>query len=171
MPQILLLCLILVVCQSFLGLMQVHYYQRFVKRMCREYHGRDDMTLYTDVSDGRLSRTIVLVVVDQANDIVDCRVLSGMSVFTRFKRDDELIGTNLADARSKEEWKSLTDAQKGGADGRKEKAPVVEFVLAKIYERNVLAKQRDAGEQDDAGLLEPACVVEDAEAGSAASGA
>ena len=150
---VLIFCLILVVFQSLMGLVQTRYYQKSVKEMFKEYQGRPDSKLYTEVSQGYLKRVIVMAVIDGDNKVVDCRTLSGLTVFARFKRNEEYIGMDIADARPKPPKGSK---RKGSRE--EEVPPVIEQQLAKMYQRR-LKEQEEAAEA--ASELEEAEVLEE----------
>lgn len=137
---LLIFCLLLVVFQSFMGLIQTRYYQRSVKEMFKQYKGLPDSKLYTEVSKGYLKRIIVMAIIDGDNKVVDCRTLSGLTVFARFKRNDEYIGMDISTARP--------TPPKSKRKGRREEEvpPVVEQLLAQMYQRK-LKEQEEAAEE------------------------
>jgi glucitol operon activator protein len=145
---LLLICLILVVIQSFMGLIQTKYYQKSVKEMFREYQGRPDSKLYTEVSKGYLKRIIVMAIIDGDNKVVDCRTLSGLTVFARFKRNDEYIGMDISTARPA--------PPKSKRKGRREEEvpPMVEQLLANMYQRKLSEQEGAAEEAMESGEIE-----------------
>jgi DNA-binding transcriptional regulator of glucitol operon len=138
---ILVVCLVFVALQSLFGVIQTKYYQRHVKELFKRYQGRPGSKLYTEVSDGILRRAIVVAVVDADNTVVDCHSLSGLTVFARFRSEDAYIGTDISEARPKPPKR-----QRGRRGGDEEVPPVVEQLLAKIYQRK-LAEEADASSQ------------------------
>ena len=60
--QILLIILfLLMIAQSFTSIIQVKYYQKFIASITDEYKENSSYEFYTDVSKGKLLKTIVAV--------------------------------------------------------------------------------------------------------------
>ena len=122
--QILLIILfLLMIAQSFTSIIQVKYYQKFIASITDEYKENSSYEFYTDVSKGKLLKTIVAVVVDSEGRIVSCHVCRGFTVFARFKEDTSYRGVSL----------------KGFSEEKAKKARLspVEATLANVYSRKI----------------------------------
>lgn len=72
--------------QYALTILQVRDYRTVMGRMIEEYKGLSGFHLFSGMSKKALGRrSIVLLIVDQDYQVRKCHVLSGMSVFSRFK--------------------------------------------------------------------------------------
>ncbi|MDT2570512.1 transcriptional regulator GutM [Enterococcus raffinosus] len=122
--QILLVILfILMITQSFTSIIQVKYYQKFIASITNKYKENSSYEFYTDVSKGKLLKTIVAVVVDSNGKIISCHVCRGFTVFARFKEDINYRDVLL------EEFYLRKD--------KKDRLSQVEDTLAKVYSRKL----------------------------------
>lgn len=109
--------------QSFTSIIQVKYYQKFIASITDEYKENSSYEFYTDVSKGKLLKTIVAVVVDSDGRIVSCHVCRGFTVFARFKEDTSYQGVSL---------KRFFDRK-----DKKDRLTQVEDTLANVYSRKL----------------------------------
>lgn len=128
--QILLIVLFfLMIAQSVTSIIQVKYYQKFVYGITNKYQGNSSYEFYTDVSKGKILKTIVAVVVDSDGRIISCNVCKGFTVFARFKEAQEYHGLVLEAFHLKK--------------GEKNRMSQVEDTLAKVYSRKLEAVTAD----------------------------
>jgi DNA-binding transcriptional regulator of glucitol operon len=111
------------IAQSFTSIIQVKYYQKFIASITDEYKENSSYEFYTDVSKGKLLKTIVAVVVDSEGRIVSCHVCRGFTVFARFKEDTSYRGVSF-------KWFSEEKAKKA-------RLSPVEATLANVYSRKM----------------------------------
>lgn len=109
--------------QSFTSILQVKYYQRFIAIITNEYKDNSSYEFYTDVSKGKILRTIVAVVVDSDGRIISCHVCKGFTIFARFKEDPGYRGAALEEFHQRK--------------NKKERLSQVEETLAKVYSRKL----------------------------------
>lgn len=95
MQVLLIILFLLMITQSFTSIIQVKYYQKFIASITDEYKENSSYEFYTDVSKGKLLKTIVAVVVDSDGRIISCHVCRGFTVFARFKEDISYRGVSL----------------------------------------------------------------------------
>lgn len=118
-----ILMLVLILSQGLFSLVQVKYYQRFIKKITTEQAGTE-YEFYTEVVKGKILRAIVAVVVDADGKIIQCYICQGLTIFARFKEQQAFKGARLATYRTASEEK---------------RAPQIEKALAKIYTRKLEA--------------------------------
>lgn len=124
--QILLIVLFfLMIAQSLTSIFQVKYYQKFVNNTMNKYQGNSSYEFYTEVSKGKILKTIVAVVVDSNGKIISCHVCKGFTVFARFKETQEYRGLVLEAFHLRK--------------GKKNRMSQVEDTLAKVYSRKLEA--------------------------------
>jgi len=95
MSNFAVLATVLLVIQMLLSFLQVRYYSGFVRKIAKKFANQSGCTLKTQVAKGILKSTIILVVTDQEDKIVEVYEYAGMTVLSRFKRKDEFIGQIL----------------------------------------------------------------------------
>ena len=98
MSGLVIVLIVLMLSQSLLSIVQVKYYQRFIKKITTEQAGTE-YEFYTEVVKGRLLRAIVAVVVDAEGRVIQCYVCKGLTIFARFKEDQSYKGTQLVNNR------------------------------------------------------------------------
>ncbi|MDT2572260.1 transcriptional regulator GutM [Enterococcus raffinosus] len=123
MSGLVIVLIILMLSQSLLSLVQVKYYQSFIKKITTEQAGTE-YEFYTEVVKGKVLRTIVAVVVDVEGKVIQCYICKGLTIFARFKEEHSYRGEQLVNYR--------TAAQE-------KKAPQIEKALAQIYTRKLEA--------------------------------
>ncbi|MEO1769059.1 MULTISPECIES: transcriptional regulator GutM [Enterococcus] len=119
-----ILLAILMMLQSVFSVVQVKYYQSFIRKITTEQAGTD-YDFYTEVVKGRMLRTIVAVVIDKNGKVVQCYCCSGLTIFAKFKEDPAYQGMHLEEFYSKK----LQENQ----------LSKIEEALSKIYSRKLEA--------------------------------
>lgn len=123
MQVLLIILFLLMITQSFTSIIQVKYYQKFIASITDEYKENSSYEFYTDVSKGKLLKTIVAVVVDSDGRIVSCHVCRGFTVFARFKEDTSYRGVSLKRFFERKD--------------KKDRLTQVEDTLANVYSRKL----------------------------------
>lgn len=123
MSGLVIVLIVLMLSQSLLSLVQVKYYQSFIKKITTEQAGTE-YEFYTEVVKGKVLRTIVAVVVDAEGKVIQCYICKGLTIFARFKAEQSYQGAQLVNYRTAAEAK---------------KAPQIEKALAQIYTRKLEA--------------------------------
>ncbi|MFP7494505.1 transcriptional regulator GutM [Terribacillus saccharophilus] len=97
MKLVLIACCLLLV-QSALTAIQVHYYQRSMKRLVGKYKGEEGFHLFSGQARRRIGPgSIVLLVVDESYMIRECQVMRGMSILSTFKEMKQYEGKHLGE--------------------------------------------------------------------------
>ncbi|MGM0168463.1 hypothetical protein IGI39_004218 [Enterococcus sp. AZ135] len=125
MQLLLIVLCILMVTQSVTSIMQVKYYQKFIRKITEEFDQSSNYELYTDVSKGSLFKTIVAVVIDTEGRIIHCYACKGLTIFARFKKEEVYHGSTLTEIHQKKLTKNRTNQ--------------IESVLSKVYLRKLEA--------------------------------
>ncbi|MBO0451544.1 MULTISPECIES: transcriptional regulator GutM [Enterococcus] len=124
--QILLIALcFLMVTQSLASIMQVKYYQKFIRKMTDDFDHCSTYELYTDVSKGSLFKAIVAVVVDEDGKIISCYACRGLTIFARFKKEERYHGLTLTEIHQRKTNQNRSNQ--------------IESVLDKVYLRKMEA--------------------------------
>lgn len=92
-----LLCGLLLL-QCFFGFYQLHYLNRFIKKLNQKYNGKNNVQIISDQIKSRKASVIGVAVI-QNDKIVEFNILSGFTVFSRFKLVSELSNIQLADLK------------------------------------------------------------------------
>jgi DNA-binding transcriptional regulator of glucitol operon len=123
MSGLVIVLIVLILSQSLLSIVQVKYYQGFIKKITTEQAGTE-YEFYTEVVKGKVLRTVVAVVVDTEGKVIHCYICRGLTIFARFKEEPSYRGAHLAAYHR----------------GVKEKGtPHVEKGLGQIYSRKLEA--------------------------------
>lgn len=88
------LTLVLLV-QLLLTIYQVQYYQGFMKNLVKKYQDTQNYQLVSEVVKSRFRSSIVALIYDQNKVIVEAYCLNGLTIFSRFKPFDQLVGQVL----------------------------------------------------------------------------
>jgi len=123
MSGLMIILIVLMLSQSLLSIVQVKYYQSFIKKITSEQAGTE-YEFYTEVVKGKVLRTIVAVVVDADGKVIQCYICRGLTIFARFKEEQSYRGTQLD--------RYSTVAQE-------KKASQIEKALSQIYTRKLEA--------------------------------
>jgi glucitol operon activator protein len=84
--------------QYALTLLQIRHYRRMMRKLVGDYRNSDGYYLFSGVARKALgSGAIVLMVVDDQSTIRNCQVLTGISVFAKFKPFPEYQGMQLGE--------------------------------------------------------------------------
>ena len=111
MSGLVIVLIVLMLSQSLLSIVQVKYYQRFIKKITTEQAGTE-YEFYTEVVKGRLLRAIVAVVVDAEGRVIQCYVCKGFTIFARFKEDQSYKGTQLVNYSNVAKEKGASQTEK-----------------------------------------------------------
>lgn len=123
MSGLMIVLIVLMLSQSLLSIVQVKYYQSFIKKITTEQAGTE-YEFYTEVVKGRILRTIVAVVVDADGKVIQCYICKGLTIFARFKEAQAYRGARLVNY---------------SAATQEKKAPQIDRALAQIYSRKLEA--------------------------------
>lgn len=123
MSGLMIILIVLMLSQSLLSIVQVKYYQSFIKKITSEQAGTE-YEFYTEVVKGKVLRTIVAVVVDADGKVIQCYICRGLTIFARFKEEHSYRGAQLD--------RYSTAAQE-------KKASQIEKALSQIYTRKLEA--------------------------------
>lgn len=97
MKLVLVACCLLIV-QSALTAIQVHYYQKSMKKLVGKYKGEKGFHLFSGQSRRRIGPgSIVLLVVDESYVIQECQVMRGISILSTFKEMKQYEGKQLGE--------------------------------------------------------------------------
>ncbi|WP_340082524.1 transcriptional regulator GutM [Terribacillus sp. FSL K6-0262] len=97
MKLVLVACCLLIV-QSALTAIQVHYYQKSMKKLVGKYKGEKGFHLFSGQSRRRIGPgSIVLLVVDESYVIQECQVMRGISILSTFKEMKQYEGMQLGE--------------------------------------------------------------------------
>ncbi len=121
--SLVILMILLILSQGLFSIVQVKYYQRFIKKITMEQAGTE-YEFYTEVVKGKILRAIVAVVVDADGKIIQCYICRGLTIFARFKEQQSFKGARLDSYR---------------ADSQKKRASQIERALSMIYKRKLEA--------------------------------
>lgn len=124
MSGLVIVLIVLMLSQSLLSLVQVKYYQGFIRKITSEHAGTE-YEFYTEVVKGKVMKVIVAVVVDTDGKVIQCYICKGLTIFARFKEEASLKGAQLAAVYSK--------------SAENKKSSKVERALAQIYSRKLEA--------------------------------
>ncbi|MGG5370661.1 transcriptional regulator GutM [Enterococcus sp. AZ196] len=123
MNGLMIILIVLMLSQSLLSIVQVKYYQSFIKRITTEQAGTE-YEFYTEVVKGKVLRTIVAVVVDTDGKVIQCYICKGLTIFARFKEEQSYRGVQLVSYSTLKQEK---------------KAPQIDRALSQIYTRKLEA--------------------------------
>ncbi|MDT2597543.1 transcriptional regulator GutM [Enterococcus dongliensis] len=101
MRILLIILFFLMVTQSLTSIMQVKYYQKFIRKITEKFDHCSTYELYTDVSKGSLFKTIVAVVIDANGKIINCYACKGLTIFARFRKEEVYHNITLAEIHQK----------------------------------------------------------------------
>ena len=124
MSGLVIVLIVLMLSQSLLSIVQVKYYQSFIKKITTEQAGTE-YEYYTEVVKGKVLRMIVAVVIDPDGKVIQCYICKGLTIFARFKEEQSYCGTDLATVYSQA--------------AQNKRAPQIEKALSKIYSRKLEA--------------------------------
>lgn len=94
LKTIIIIVLFMLFLQTIFSFYQIKYYERFVKNLALKYRG-ENRFLYTEKSEKKINRTILVIIVDNNKHILDAYQYSGVLFFSKFKRFPEIIGLKM----------------------------------------------------------------------------
>lgn len=96
-----------------------HYQLKNYYKTIAEMSRRDSGYLGVGVSKKRFGKGVVIILVsDNEDNVIDAKIMSGVTVFTRFEKYSELIGEKIATLKeshhrfNEQTYKALNDAIK-----------------------------------------------------------
>lgn len=89
------LATVIILLQLVFSLYQVNYYNRFLKNLAQKYSDSVGYSLDTEVSKNMLSSAVVAIVSDEQNKIQEAYYYKGTTIFSKFKRIEQLENRNL----------------------------------------------------------------------------
>lgn len=95
MAKLAIVLTVILLFQLILSLYQVRYYQQFMSDLVEKYNHTSDYYLVSEVVKSRLSSNTLALIYDQNKIIVEAYYLSGMTIFSRFKPYDAIVGHSL----------------------------------------------------------------------------
>ncbi|MFB5189451.1 transcriptional regulator GutM [Alicyclobacillus fastidiosus] len=77
---------------------QLQHYRKTMRTLVQAYKGREDYSLFSGVCRKALGKGAIVIAIVDSNEVIHrCEVLSGMSVFAKFKPLDGYVGRSLTD--------------------------------------------------------------------------
>ncbi|QHZ48458.1 transcriptional regulator GutM [Bacillus sp. NSP9.1] len=147
MTLVLVACILLVI-QSFLTVIQVHYYQKSMKSLIEKYKGEEGIYLFTGQCRRKLSSgSIAMLVVNENYVIQECKVMRGISILSTFKDLEKYKNQHVGELLN-----LLNDLEKKDAAGKAKKKKAVEAALSQAGERALLsiAEKKHPSQKNDA---------------------
>lgn len=95
MEALIAVAIFVIVIQLFFSLFQMKYYEKFVKAIAKRYENTSGFNLYTESASKLFSKSIVVLVTNRDQHIVEAYEYSGLTVLSKFKELKNLIGKEL----------------------------------------------------------------------------
>ncbi|WP_270180029.1 transcriptional regulator GutM [Alkalihalobacillus sp. CinArs1] len=130
MKLTLILCAVLVL-QFIFSLIQIRYYRKSMDKIVSGYKDKEGYYLFSGM-ERRTFKTgaIALIVVDQDYVVRDCHLLSGRSVFSKFKNQTDFHGIHVGE---------LLDQVYQGKQVKKKKISALHAALGMAAENALLS--------------------------------
>jgi glucitol operon activator protein len=109
MKEIVIIVVFMMLLQFATGIWHIKYYQSVVRKMGRKY---EEGYLGVGMNQRKLkSGQVCIIVADRNGDISECRILSGLTVFSLFRKDTKYIGENIyqIDWNGKEKYRDVVE--------------------------------------------------------------
>lgn len=108
MKGLLIVIGIMMVLQFVTSVLHIKYYQRVLRKMSKRSEG------YLGVGMNQRKfkfGQVCILVTDFHGEIIECRILSGLTVFSRFKKDPAYVGKNIFDMdwNEKEKYREVVE--------------------------------------------------------------
>lgn len=133
MGKILLIAFIFFVLQGLLTYLQINNYKKAIKRLRKKGH------LGVGTKKGKISAgSIVILVSDNEGNIIDGEEMRGFTVFSRFKKMENVLGRNIEDL--KKEYKEENKSNQGIITAINSLEMAMGRYNEKIKEENSLSK-------------------------------
>lgn len=84
------LATVIILLQLVFSLYQVNYYNRFLKKLAQKYSDSVGYSLDTEVSKNMFSSGVVAIISDEQNKIQEAYYYKGITIFSKFKRIEQL---------------------------------------------------------------------------------
>jgi len=95
MNNLAIIVTVLLIFQMAFSFLQVRYYSGFIRKIAKKFASKKGYALKTQVAKNIFKSTIILVVVNEDNKIVEVYEYAGLTVFSKFKERREYVGQML----------------------------------------------------------------------------
>ncbi|MBD1383407.1 transcriptional regulator GutM [Metabacillus arenae] len=109
MKELLIIVVFITFLQFATGYLHIKYYQSVVRKMGRKY---TEGYLGVGMNQRKFkSGQVCIIVADSQGKISECRILSGLTVFSFFRKDTSYIGKNIyqLDWNGKEKYREVAE--------------------------------------------------------------
>ncbi|MBM5595797.1 transcriptional regulator [Listeria seeligeri] len=115
--NIVLIASLIFIAQTFLAFFQVRYYQHHMNKVSTKYAGKIGFHLYSEMERLKFrSSAVAILVVNEKQVVHECQILTGKTVFAKFK--------TFADYHQKELSEILTELTNKQKNSIQEKAVI-----------------------------------------------
>jgi glucitol operon activator protein len=106
--ELLIIIVFFMILQFLTGVLHIKYYQSVLRKMSKRSEGY--LGVGMNQQKFKLGQ-ICIMVTDVQGEITECRILSGLTVFSRFRKDSSYEGKNIfhMDWNGKEKYKEVTE--------------------------------------------------------------
>jgi glucitol operon activator protein len=106
--ELLIIIVFFMILQFLTGVLHVKYYQSVLRKMSKRSEGY--LGVGMNQQKFKLGQVCIMVT-DVHGEITECRILSGLTVFSRFRKDPSYEGKNIfrMDWNGKEKYKEVTE--------------------------------------------------------------
>ncbi len=134
MTLVFVACILLVI-QSFLTVIQVHYYRKSMQSLVDKYKGEEDLHLFTGQCRRKLGAgSIAMLVVNENYVIQECKVMRGVSILSTFKDLEKYEKQHVGELLNR-----LNESKEKGISGKVKKKQALEMALSQAGERALLS--------------------------------
>ncbi|WP_394237712.1 transcriptional regulator GutM [Niallia oryzisoli] len=129
MQQLLIVVGIIMILQFFTGIFHIKYYQRVLRKMSKRSEGF--LGVGMNQRKFKLGQ-VCIIVTDPKGVIEECRLLSGMTIFSRFRKEKRFEGQSIfqMDWIGMEKWREVAENAIGMIQKEMEKKESVEMAEA-----------------------------------------
>jgi len=129
MQQLLIVVGIIMILQFFTGIFHIKYYQRVLRKMSKRSEGF--LGVGMNQRKFKLGQ-VCIIVTDPKGVIEECRLLSGMTIFSRFRKEKRFEGQSIfqMDWTGMEKWREVAENAIGMIQKEMEKKESVEMAEA-----------------------------------------
>jgi len=129
MQQLLIVVGIIMILQFFTGIFHIKYYQRVLRKMSKRSEG----FLGVGMNQRKFKLGQVCIIVTNPKGVIEeCRLLSGMTIFSRFRKEKRFEGQSIfqMDWTGMEKWREVAENAIGMIQKEMEKKESVEMAEA-----------------------------------------
>lgn len=112
MANLAIVLTVVILFQLVLTIYQIQHYQKFMASLVRKYQNTNDYQLVSEVVKSRFFSSIVALIYDKDKFIVEAYYLNGMTIFSKFKPYNQLVGQVLDKGLSSNMDDSKTGARR-----------------------------------------------------------